>query len=76
MFKHFRVVPFIIGLAIGYLIFIFYKTENQIVYEYPHPDNVKDRVYKDTNGVCYSYTAQSVDCDKNESTLKPYPLQN
>ena len=76
MFKHFRLIPFIGGLVIGYLFFIYYKADAHITYEYPHPDNVKDRVYKDHNGVCYSYTSQTVDCDKNEDTLKPYPLQS
>jgi hypothetical protein len=75
MLKHFRIVPFIIGLAAGYGLLVFYRTEPRIVYEYPHPRNVDTRTYKDKNGVCYSYTAKEVNCDQNEATIKPYPLQ-
>lgn len=75
MLKHFRIVPFIIGLAAGYGLLVFYRTEPRVVYEYPHPQNVDTRTYKDKNGVCYSYTAKEVNCDQNEATIKPYPLQ-
>jgi hypothetical protein len=68
-------VPFLVGLAIGGFILFFYKTPQQTIMEYPHPDNVKDRVYRDKNGVCYSYTSKEVNCDENEGTLRPYPLQ-
>jgi hypothetical protein len=76
MFKHFKLIPFIGGIGIGILLFFFYKTPPQIVYKYPHPDTVKDRVYRDKDGICYSYTSLEVDCDKNEETLKEYPLQS
>jgi len=75
MYKHFRLIPFLVGLGIGFFIIKFYKTPATTVFEYPHPNNVKDRVYKDTNGVCYSYTSKEVNCDEHENTLKPYPLQ-
>jgi len=54
---------------------LFYNAPRKIVYEYPHPQNVNERVYRDENGVCYKYTAKKVDCDDNEESLKPYPLQ-
>jgi hypothetical protein len=75
MLKHFRLLPFGAGLAIGFLILIAYKPPKKMIYEYPHPENVKDRVYKDRNGVCYKYIAEKVNCDANESTLKEYPIQ-
>jgi hypothetical protein len=52
-----------------------YDTPKPIVYEYPHPQNVKHRVYRDKNGVCYAYKAEEVSCDENEGNLKAYPLQ-
>ena len=72
--NHFRILPFIGGLVAGYLILILYMNVKRTVVMYPHPDNVRDRVYKNNNGVCYSYTAEEVKCDSNEKTLKPYPL--
>jgi hypothetical protein len=75
MIHHFRLLPFVFGIAVGFLVVFYYKPSALIVHEYPHPENVKDRVYKDTNGVCYKYDSKEVDCDKNEETLKVYPLQ-
>jgi hypothetical protein len=73
--NHFRLLPFIGGLVAGYFFFIVYKNVKRNIIMYPHPENVHGRVYKDNNGVCYSYTAQDVNCDQNEKNLKPYPVQ-
>lgn len=75
MLHHFKVLPFIGGIAIGLMIVFYYKAPAIVVYEYPHPQNVNNRVYRDKNGVCYSYNSTQVDCDANEGTLKQYPLQ-
>ena len=75
MLRQFRLFPFIAGLIVGYLVLMYYKAPAHIVLEYPHPDNVKDRTYRDKNGVCYSYTSTEVNCDKNEATLEQYPIQ-
>jgi len=75
MLHHFQIIPFIGGLVLGYLLVVYYKAPPTVVYEYPHPQNVSNRVYRDKNGVCYSYNSAQVDCDANESTLRQYPLQ-
>ena len=75
MIHHFRLIPFLAGLALGWLMLKYYQAPAKVVFEYPHPDNVKQRVYRDTNGICYRYTSEKVDCDANEATLKPYPIQ-
>ena len=72
---HFRLLPFLSGLAVGYLVVFYYKPPPLVVHEYPHPENVRDRVYRDLNGVCYRYQSKEADCDKNEESLKVYPLQ-
>ena len=75
MLHHFRCIPFILGILVGGLLLIYYRAPATIVYEYPHPQNMTHRVYRDNNNVCYSYSAKEVDCDANESTLRQYPLQ-
>ena len=75
MLDHFQVFPFVIGIVVGVLMLFFYNPPPTVVYEYPHPHNVNNRVYRDKNNVCYSYTSKEVDCDANEATLKTYPLQ-
>lgn len=75
MLSHFRLIPFLIGLAIGYVVMLIYKPEKEVVRQYPHPEKAKDKIFKDLNGMCYTYTSHEVDCDANESTLKDYPIQ-
>jgi hypothetical protein len=33
-------------------------------------------VYRDENGICYTYSSKTVECDANEATLRQYPIQN
>ncbi len=76
MLKHIRVIPLIIGLVIGVVAVLLIKPQENIVYKYPTPETSGKLIYKDKNGVCYKYTAKEVDCDKNESRLKDFPLSN
>ena len=75
MLKHFRLKPFLLGALLGLFVVLFYKTPTTSTLQYPHPQNVDTRVYRDKNGVCYRYRSQEVGCDDNEGTLRPYPLQ-
>jgi hypothetical protein len=50
------------------------KPEKDVVYKYPNPGDKEKLIYKDKNGVCYQYVAKKVDCDKNESKMKDFPL--
>jgi len=75
MFHQFRILPFIAGLALGGVLYYFYKPEKKVIQQYPHPDNTDKNVFKDRNGVCYTYKAHAVDCDANEATMKDYPIQ-
>ena len=74
MLKHIRLMPFLAGLVIGIIGILVIKPEKSVVYKYPTPDNSEKVLYKDKNGICYKYKAVKVDCDKNESRLKSYPL--
>jgi hypothetical protein len=75
MLNHFRILPFLGGILLAILVFAVYKPQKQEVKEYPHPKDVKEKVFKDPNGTCYSYTVHEVGCDANEGTLKDYPIQ-
>jgi len=75
MLHHFKIIPFIGGLFIGWLMLMYFKTPPLVLYQYPHPQTIDNTVYKDKIGTCYTYSQKVVDCDKNEGTLRPYPLQ-
>ena len=74
MLKHIKIVPLIIGLVVGIIAVMFIKPQETVVYKYPTPDTAAKTIYKDKNGVCYKYNATKLDCDKNESRLKDFPL--
>lgn len=73
MDPYFHILPFLIGIVIGYILLVMYKDQKFIIIDYPKPfDN---KVYTDKNNVKFQYITKEVDCDKNEATLKPYPIQ-
>jgi hypothetical protein len=72
---HFRFIPFLVGIVVAYGVLQVYKPEKQIIHQYPHPKDAEDKVFRDHNGTCYTYTSHEVDCDANESTLTEYPIQ-
>lgn len=74
MLKHIQFIPLIIGLVVGVIAVLFIKPQQNIIYKYPIPDTADKVIYKDKNGVCYKYKASKVDCDKNESRLKDFPI--
>jgi hypothetical protein len=74
MFKHIVIIPLIIGIVVGIVGVYLVKPDQKIVYKYPNPVEKNKTIYKDKNGVCYTYSAKEKDCDKNESRLKPFPL--
>lgn len=74
MLKHIRLVPLISGLIVGIIAILCIKQQKTVVYKYPTPESAGKVIYKDKNGVCYKYSANEVNCDKNESRLKDFPL--
>jgi hypothetical protein len=74
MIQHIQVIPLLCGLIIGIIVIFCVHPEKKIVYTYPTPDTAKKIIYKDKNDVCYQYDVSAVDCDQNESRLKPFPL--
>ncbi len=75
MLDHFRLIPFLGGLALGFLVFMIYKPQKEVIRQYPHPEDADKKTYKDPNGTCYKYSVHEVDCDSHEATLKDYPIQ-
>jgi hypothetical protein len=74
MLHHIRLVPLLVGLALGIAGILFIKPEQIIQYKYPLPEQAKELVYKDKNGLCFQYVPEEENCDKNEGKLKPFPL--
>jgi len=75
MLNNFRILPFVCGIVLGYFVFTFYKVEKRIIRQYPHPSDSSNKVFRDPNGVCYTYTSHEVNCDANEATLRDFPIQ-
>jgi hypothetical protein len=75
MLNHFRLLPFLAGLAVAFLVFLVYKPQKQVIRQYPHPKDAESKIFKDPNGTCYKYTSHEVNCDANEATLTDYPIQ-
>ena len=74
--KFISVPVFIISLAIG--IFIAYITAptSQIIYVYPTPENIDQIQYRDDGGTCFGFTANEIECPKEEKLIRSYPVQH
>lgn len=75
MLHHIKFLPFLGGVLLGLFMLFYYKAPAHVIYEYPHPEKGENRIYKDKNSVCYTYSSKEVSCDANEGTLRQYPLQ-
>jgi hypothetical protein len=51
------------------------KPAPMVITRYPNIENVDKVAYRDRNGTCFKYETKTVDCDKVEDRIKPYPLQ-
>jgi hypothetical protein len=51
------------------------KPAPMVITRYPNIENVDKVTYRDRNGTCFKYDTKTVDCDKVEDRIKPYPLQ-
>uniref|UniRef100_A0A6C0D802 Uncharacterized protein n=1 Tax=viral metagenome TaxID=1070528 RepID=A0A6C0D802_9ZZZZ len=69
----FHMLPFLYGLVFGTILVFFFKEQKLVLIDYPKPFDKK--TYIDKNNMKYMYITKEVDCDKNESKLKSYPVQ-
>lgn len=73
MLKNIQLIPLLLGLVIGLFVVYLFPPEHEAVVRYPTP--ASHDVYRDKNGVCYSFQAEEVSCDKFEDKLREFPLQ-
>jgi len=74
-FNHIEFLPFFLGFTVGMFIVYILKPAAVVVTKYPNLENAETTVYRDRNGTCFKYETNTVDCDKSEERIKPYPLQ-
>lgn len=75
MIQHFKLLPFLAGLLAGYIIFFYFKPDaanRDRVVKWPNPENAGKTVYRDRNGLCYTFEAQLADCAKVKDILQPF----
>jgi hypothetical protein len=61
------------GIVFGVILIVFFKEQKITIIDYPKPFDTKK--YIDTNGAQFQYVTKEVDCDKNEKSLRSYPIQ-
>jgi hypothetical protein len=71
-----KLLPFVAGLFIGGIIFFGLKpdTKDRVV-KWPNPENAGKVVYRDRNGLCYTFESQIVDCAKVKDKLQTYSFE-
>jgi len=66
--------PLLISFALGIFIIYILKPSPLIIMKYPNLENAGKIIYKDRNGTCFVYETKEVDCNKNESRIRAFPL--
>ena len=76
MLQHLQIIPIILGLIVGYVVFFVIKaTEHEVVMKYPDPMNPGQSTYRDKNGLCYFFKREEVSCSGvTDKEIKSYPL--
>lgn len=74
-FNHLEFFPFLLALTAGLFFVYVLKPVPMVITKFPNLENTKEVVYRDRNGACFQYETKTVDCDKSEDKIKPYPLQ-
>jgi hypothetical protein len=74
-FNRIEFFPFLVGFTVGIFFVYILKPAPMVITRYPNIENVDKVTYRDRNGTCFKYETKTVDCDKSEERIKPYPLQ-
>jgi hypothetical protein len=76
MIHAFQLLPFFAGIVAGLLIVFGLKPDTrERVVKWPHPNNTGKVVYRDRNGLCYTFEAQLADCATVKETLVTYAFE-
>jgi hypothetical protein len=65
---------FLIAFAVGITYVYFVVPPPKIVLKYPNPYNVDKVIYQDESKACYKYSADKIDCPKNEKDITIQPV--
>ena len=77
IWDHFVLIPFLIGILVGFVTITFRKPDDSMrVPKWPHPSTVGKFTYRDRNGLCYTFDSEEIDCTKVKEKLKDYPFEN
>ena len=76
--KVFKLIDFrvlILSLCIG-LFFAYVSSPSlDVIVVYPNPDNEDKLLYKDKSDLCHRFQSKEVECPKNSSLIRKYPVQ-
>jgi hypothetical protein len=74
LFANIRFFPMLLSFAFGIFIVYILKPSPIVIIKYPNIENAGKIIYKDRNGSCFIYETKEVDCNKNESRIRAFPL--
>lgn len=60
---------FLISFSIGILLVYLQSPKKQVIYVYPHLDNIDKVQYRDKSNTCFNVETHSIDCNKEQKKL-------
>jgi len=67
---------FLLSFSIGVFLVYLQAPKKQVIYVYPHLDNLNTIQYRDKSNTCFNLDAEHIDCDEEQKKLfEHYKIQ-
>jgi hypothetical protein len=74
--KFINLKVFILSFSIGVLLVYLQSPKKQVIYVYPHLDNLNTIQYRDKSNTCFNLDATQSDCNKKDKNMfEDYKIQ-
>ena len=70
--KYISLPIFLVSFAVGLFFVYIHGSDLKPIYIYPTPENMRNVLFKDNAGNCFTYKSMEVDCTEN---VKEIPVQ-
>jgi hypothetical protein len=67
---------FLISLAVGLFVVYILGPEENVMYIYPTPKNVRNMLFKDKTDECFKYISKEVECPADDSLIQTTKVQS
>ncbi len=76
LLQHIKLMYVLLGMAVAVIAQLVIVPEKKVIVRYPEPSKAGSMTFRDSNGACFKFKTEEVNCSSNEGSLLDFPLQN